>query len=172
MDAPPEAIGSIEHLHERYAGPLYLLAWRRLGDRRGAEEVVQDTLLRAWRNADRFDPARGSLAAWLFTIAGNLATDQLRRRDRRPAEVLLDDTASDDPTDGDIDRVLEAWQLAEALRQLSDEHRVAIVEVHYLGFSVRDVADRHDVPVGTVKSRLYYGLRSLRLLLEEKGTTR
>jgi RNA polymerase sigma-70 factor, ECF subfamily len=168
----PESIGSIEALYERYAGPLYLYAWRRLDDRQAAEETVQDTLVRAWRHAARFDPARGSLPAWLFTIARNLTNDRLRRLGRRPEETPLADGACDGLSDGEIDRALEAWQLAEALRDLSDDHRLAILEVHYLGFTVREVADRHDIPEGTVKSRLYYGLRTLRLRLEEKGMTR
>ena len=75
-------------------------------------------------------------------------------------------------TDVDVDRALEAWRLAEALRGLSAEHRAAIVEVHYLGFTVREVAARHGLPIGTVKSRLYYGLRALRLRLEEMGVSR
>lgn len=166
-----ELIGSIEALHDAYAGPLYLYAWRRLGDRRAAEEAVQDTLVRAWRSAGRFDPDRGTLSAWLFTIARNLTTDQLRRRGARPDEVAPLDGAAPPITDGDLDRTLEAWQLAEALDGLSDEHRDAIVEVHYLGYTVREVAARHDIPEGTVKSRLYYGLRALRLRLEEMGVT-
>jgi RNA polymerase sigma-70 factor, ECF subfamily len=172
VSTPPESIGSIEQLHERYAGPLYLYAWRRLDDRQAAEETVQDTLLRAWRHAARFDPSRGSLPAWLFTIARNLTNDRLRRLGRRPTETRLADAAVAGLSDGEIDRALEAWQLAEALRALSDHHRLAILEVHYLGFTVQEVAERHGIPEGTVKSRLYYGLRTLRLRLEEKGMTR
>lgn len=163
--------GSIEQLHADFSGPLYLFALRRLGDRRGAQEAVQDTLLRAWRNGARFDPDRGTLAAWLFTIARNVTTDQLRRRGVRPDTVAVDDVP-EPLSDGDIDRALEAWQLADALGQLSADHRNAIVEVHYLGFTVRESAARQGVPEGTVKSRLYYGLRALRLQLEERGVTR
>ncbi len=172
-----DTFSSIEELHERYAGPLYLYAWRRLGDRQAAEETVQDALVRAWQHAERFDPERGSLSSWLFTITRNLTNDHLRRRDHRPVETALAEaTPSGEEatalTDGDIDRTLEAWQLAEALGALSDEHRLAIIEVHYLGFTVREVAERHGIPEGTVKSRVYYGLRNLRLRLEEKGMTR
>lgn len=181
--AASNELGSIEQLHEEFAGPLYLYSLRRLGDPRGAEEAVQDTLLRAWRHSQRFDPDRGTLPAWLFTIARNVTTDQLRRRGARPREVI---DVTQEPavagrrvplsdgslTDGDIDRALEAWQIAEALHRLSDEHRQAIVDVHYLGFTVRETAARQGVPEGTIKSRLYYGLRALRLQLEEQGVTR
>ena len=171
--ARQESLESIERLHADFAGPLYLYAWRRVGDRRLAEEAVQDTLVRAWRHAGQFDPDRGSLPAWLFTIAKNATTDQLRRRGARPdASATLDEAAPPTTTtDGDIDRAIEAWQLADALHDLSEEHREAIIEVHYLGYTVREVAERHDLPVGTVKSRVYYGLRALRLRLEEKGVT-
>ena len=171
MDAPTDRVRSIEQLHADWSGALFLYAWRRLGDVGAAEEVVQDTLVRAWRHADRFDPARGSIAAWLFGIARNATTDRLRRRGARPREVA-EVTEDDGPlTDADVDRALEAWQLAEALQGLAVDHRDAIVEVHYLGYTVREVARRHGVPVGTVKSRLYYGLRALRLRLEEMGVT-
>lgn len=172
MGPSEDRITSIEQLYEDFGGPLYLFAWRRLGDREAAEETVQDTLLRAWRHAQRFDPARGSLPTWLFAIARNVATDRQRRWGARPREVGPVEEADVPLTDGEVDRALEAWQLAEALHGLSSEHREAIVDVHYLGFTVREVADRLGVPEGTVKSRIYYGLRALRLRLEEMGVTR
>lgn len=161
--------GHVAQLHERYAGPLFVFALRLLGDREGAEEVVQDTLLRVWRNGDRFDPERGSLDTWIFTIARNCATDMLRRRAVRPRAIAPLEEAPATPTDADVDRVLEAWVLGEALQALSPEHREAIVEVHYRGRTVRETAELLDLPEGTVKSRVYYGLRSLRLHLEERG---
>ncbi|MBN2623526.1 MAG: hypothetical protein JXA83_09165, partial [Acidimicrobiales bacterium] len=111
MDVPTDRIRSIEQLHADWAGALYLFAWRRLGDAGAAEEVVQDTLLRAWRYADRFDPQRGTLPGWLFAIARNVVTDRYRRRDARPHEV--GPVAEDDApmTDADVERALEAWQL-------------------------------------------------------------
>lgn len=175
MDARADGVGSIEQLHDAYAGALYLYAWRRLGDPGAAEEAVQDTLLRAWRHVHQFDPARGTVAAWLFGIARNVTVDWYRRQSVRPPLVgaIDDDQAADgDLTEAEVERTLEAWQLAEALHGLSQQHRDAVVEVHYLGYSVREVAERHDLPTGTVKSRLYYGLRALRLRLEEMGVTR
>lgn len=169
-DDGPAGPGSLERLQADWAGALYLYAWRRLGDAGAAEEIVQDTLVRAWRHADRYDPRRGSLPGWLFAIAGNLIVDRARRRGARPREVEMVDVAQG-PDDAEMERTLEAWQLAEALSGLSAEHREAIVEVHYLGYSVGEVADRHEIPPGTVKSRLYYGLRALRLRLEEMGVT-
>jgi RNA polymerase sigma-70 factor (ECF subfamily) len=159
----------VARLHDRWAGPLYVFAVRLVGDRETAEEVVQDTLVKVWRSADRFDPTQGSIETWVFTIARNCATDRLRRRAARPRTTAGIEQAPPVPSPSDVDRVLEAWVLGEALQTLSREHRQAIVEVHYRGRSVRETAELLDVPEGTVKSRVYYGLRALRLHLEERG---
>lgn len=163
---------TIEDLQAAYAGPLFVYALRRLGDRGAAEEVVQDTLVKAWQAADRYDPARGTHAAWLFTIARNLVTDRHRRAAARPRSAAAKAEDAEPLTDGDVDRAIEAWQLADALTRLSPEHREAIVLIHYQGYSVADAATRLGVPAGTVKSRVYYGLRALRLQLEEAGVVR
>ena len=167
-DPAPEPVPSVAELKQRFAGPLFLYALRRLGDRQAAEEVVQDTLVAAWRHAGRYDPERGSMAGWLFTIARNLAVDHDRRRSARPRLAGPVEEAAP-ASSAEVDRALEAWQIAAALAELSAEHREAIVEVHYLGYPVREAAARLGVPEGTVKSRLYYGLRALRLKLEEMG---
>ena len=159
----------VAQLHDRWAGPLYVFALRLVGDREAAEEVVQDTLVRLWRTADRFDPTRGSLETWVFTIARNCATDRLRRRAARPRVTADLQEAPAQPSPAEVDRALEAWVLGEALQGLSPEHREAIVEVHYRGRTVRETAALLDLPEGTVKSRVYYGLRNLRLHLEERG---
>lgn len=167
--AGDERLGSVEELHERFAGPLFVFAMRLLGDAETAEEVVQDTLVRAWRNADRFDAERGSLATWLFTIARNLTIDRTRRAAARPHAVATLDEVDPPLTDAAVDRALEAWQMASALRGLSEEHRGVIVEAYYRGHTVNEIATRLGIPPGTVKSRLFYGLRALRLELEEMG---
>ena len=153
-------------LHDVYAGALYVFAVRRLGDPQAAEEVVQDTLVRAWRARDRYDADRGPVAAWLFTIARNLVIDRARRRETRPDTAPLPTLA--EPVD-EIDRMLETWQVADALADLSLAHREVILACHYRGHTVGEAATLLGVPVGTVKSRLYYGLRALRLKLEEMG---
>lgn len=160
-------IHSVRALHDVYAGPLYVFAYRRLGDTQAAEEVVQDTLLRAWRAADRYDADRGPVAAWLFTIARNLVIDHERRRESRPKLVELP-TAVPEPA-GEIERMLETWQVAEALAGLSAAHREVILTCHYRGHTIAEAAAMLGVPDGTVKSRLYYALRALRLRLEEMG---
>lgn len=170
-----DALRSLAQLHDDWAGPLHTFAMRRLGDRESAEEAVQDTLLKAWRHRDRFDPDRGSEATWLFAIARNVVIDRLRRRQVRPVTGARFDEAHDRVSSDDrleVDRLLETWQVADALAALSPEHRDVLVLCHWRGHSVAEAARMLDIPDGTVKSRAYYGLRAMRLQLEEQGVIR
>jgi RNA polymerase sigma-70 factor (ECF subfamily) len=141
---------------------------RSLGDSGLAEEAVQETFLRAWQAAERFDETLGSLRTWLFAIIRNVVIDLSRARAVRP-ELANTDATQDHAVDDDIDRVLASWQVEEALRLIGDEHRIALVEVHYKGRSYAEVAGDLGVPVGTVKSRVFYALKAMRLALEELG---
>src|SRR5256885_16784885 len=96
------------------------------GDRQRAEDLVQETLLRAWRHPEALDPDRGSVRAWLFTTARNLAIDSWRRRSVRVGEVITD-TPPEPVSADDTDRTAEAWLIAEALGRLSAVHREAPV---------------------------------------------
>jgi RNA polymerase sigma-70 factor, ECF subfamily len=145
---------------------LYGFAARVLGDRGLAEEAVQETFLRAWRAADRFDPKIASLRTWLFSIIRNVVSDLWRAREARaPAPVGPPVTPDDDP----LERAVVAWQVEEALRRIGEDHRRVIIETYYQGRSCGEVAAALRIPQGTVRSRLYYGLRALRLALEETG---
>ncbi|QTE29465.1 sigma-70 family RNA polymerase sigma factor [Pengzhenrongella sicca] len=138
------------------------------GDRGRAEDVVQETLLRAWQHPDALAPERGSVRAWLFTVARNLAVDAHRARSARPAEIgpaPLEHLAVDD----DVERALDAWLVGEALATLTDAHRAVVVETFFRGCSVAEAAARLGVPPGTIKSRAYYALRALRVALAERG---
>lgn len=160
----PDAVQAAYHAH---AGELFGVALRGLDDRGLAEDAVQETFLRAWRSRDRFDPALGSLRTWLFAILRGVVIDTLRRQRVRPvvAEASQPEVAAAD----DIDAAILGWQVEEALRRLSPEHREVLVEVRLRGRSQADLARRLGVPVGTVKSRAHYALRALRLALEEQG---
>lgn len=173
MEDVEARFGDVQALHAAHAGPILAFVLRATGDRQAAEEIVQDTFVRAWRAADRFDPERGDVRTWLFAIARNLVVDHHRRRSARPVSPAPDERLDGpSPTSSDIERAVETWQVADALHQLSDAHRAAIVEVHLRGASIADAAEQLGVPAGTVKSRLYYGLRALRLALEETGAVR
>lgn len=155
-----------EHGDALYAHALRLAG----GDRQRAEDLVQETLLRAWRHPEALDPNRGSVRAWLFTTARNLAIDSWRRRSVRVGEVVTD-ALPEAPSDDETDRTVEAWLIAEALARLTPAHREVLIECFYQGRSVAEAAARLGVPPGTVKSRTHYALRSLRLVLEEMGVT-
>ncbi|MBM7783863.1 sigma-70 family RNA polymerase sigma factor [Tenggerimyces flavus] len=162
----------IRELYTEHAGPLlgYVLRLVR-GDRQRAEDVVQETLLRAWRHPESLDPARGSLRVWLATVARNIVVDGERARRARPYEVG-EDALSVVPADGnEIDKAMLAWEVMEVLAELAPHHREVVVEVYYRGRSVAEAASVLGVPPGTVKSRTYYALRQLKLLLEERGMT-
>lgn len=149
---------------------LYRFSLRALGDAGLAEEAVQTTFVRAWQAAERFDDSLGSLRTWLFAIVRNVIVDLARARAARPpVSPAAAGAATEAAVDGELDRVLTSWQVEEALRRLSDDHRVALVEVYYRARTYDDVAGELGVPVGTVKSRVYYALKALRLVLEELG---
>jgi RNA polymerase sigma-70 factor (ECF subfamily) len=155
-------------LHDDHADALWGFALRLTGgDRPRAEDLVQETLLRAWRHPEALDPSRGSIRSWLFTTARNIAIDAWRRPARR-AEVVTDQLPEQAITD-ETDRMLQSWLIAEALGRLSPQHREVLVECFYGGRSVAEAAQRLGVPPGTVKSRTHYALRALKLALEEMG---
>jgi RNA polymerase sigma-70 factor, ECF subfamily len=140
------------------------------GDQQWAEDVVQETLFRAWRNADKLDDAPGLLRAWLFTVARRIVIDGRRGKGARPQEVEpgpLELVAVPDGTD----RVLSAMVVAEAMRSLSPEHREAILQTYLKDRTVNEAAAVLGVPPGTVKSRVYYALRALRRALQDRGMT-
>jgi RNA polymerase sigma-70 factor (ECF subfamily) len=141
------------------------------GDRQRAEDLVQETMLRAWRYPQALDPERGAVRSWLFTTARNLSIDAWRRRSARVGEVITDMIPEPPPSADEADRAVEAWTVAEALGRLSQTHREVLVECFYQGRSVAEASARLGVPPGTVKSRTHYALRSLRMVLDEMGVT-
>ena len=163
-------VALLRALQEEHGDALQAYA-RRLcqGDRQRAEDLVQETLLRAWRHPTSMDPTQGSVRAWLFTTARNLAIDAWRRRSARVAEVVTDQLPEPLQDVSEADRAVEAWTVAEALNQLTPAHREVLMECFYQGRSVAEAAARLGVPPGTVKSRTHYALRALRVALEEAG---
>jgi RNA polymerase sigma-70 factor (ECF subfamily) len=156
----------VREVYAAHGAELFRFALRSLNDRGLAEEAVQETFVRAWQASDRFDDRLGSLRTWLFAIIRNVVIDLSRARAVRPALAAVDSPADVvDLTDDAVDRVLREC------RMLSDEHRIAIVEVHYRGRSYGEVATQLRVPVGTIKSRVFYALKAMRLALEELGWT-
>jgi RNA polymerase sigma-70 factor (ECF subfamily) len=162
---------ALRALYEQHAGPLFAYALRLTGGDRGrSEDIVQETLLRAWRHPQALDPERGPVRSWLFTVARNNAVDAHRARRARPTEVG-DDALAVVPAVDEIEQALDRWLIADALATLSVEHRAVLVETYYRGRSVAEAAATLGVPAGTIKSRTFYALRALRLALEERGVT-
>ena len=160
-------------LHAEHAQALWGFALRLTsGDRAHAEDIVQETLLRAWRSPRVLEAGSSSTRAWLFTVARHLVIDEWRSgRSRR--EVLAAEPPEPRGTAASgTDDVLEAWLVADALARLSVEHRQVILLCYFGGRSVAEAAQTLGIPPGTVKSRTHYALRSLRLVLEEMGVTR
>jgi RNA polymerase sigma-70 factor, ECF subfamily len=160
----------MRELYHEYAPALWTYCLRlSRGDHARAEDLLQETLLRAWRNPQVLEQAKGSTRAWLFTVARRIDIDQWRARELRPETATAD--LPDRPVGDRTDELLQAWIVAEALRSLSPEHRAVIAECYYRGQPVAEASRVLDVPEGTVKSRLHYGLRALRLALEEMGVS-
>jgi RNA polymerase sigma-70 factor (ECF subfamily) len=156
----------VRDAYAAHAGELYGFALRSLEDPGLAEEAVQDTFLRAWRAGERFDPELGSLRTWLFAILRNVIIDLGRARASRPAV-----TGAELPDVGHepFEEILVTWQVEEALRRIGEQHRRVLVETYLRGRPYGEVATELGVPEGTIKSRVYYGLRALRNALEEMG---
>ena len=160
---------TMRSLYRLYGGELYGFALNCLGDRGLAEEIVQDVFTRVWRHAESFDPDRATFRTWIYGIARNAIIDLERRRTVRPG---LTSRESDDEvaaTDDSIERALLGWQVSAALARLTPEHRQVIRLAHFQGMRLREIAEQTGLPLGTVKSRVSYALRGLRLALEEMG---
>jgi RNA polymerase sigma-70 factor, ECF subfamily len=162
---------ALRMLYEQHAAPLLSYALRLTGGDRGrSEDIVQETLLRAWRHPQALDPERGPVRSWLFTVARNVAVDAHRARRSRPTEVG-DEPLALIPAADEIEKALDSWLVADAMSALSSDHRAVLVETYYLGRSVAEAAAVLGIPAGTVKSRTFYALRALKLALEERGVT-
>lgn len=159
-------------LYAEHSGPVLAYLLRLTRDRARAEDLLQETMLRAWRRPSVFEPGRGSVRAWLCTVARNLVVDDARARAARPNETELTDY-TEGPDDGDdpYEDTLRAWEVADALAALSAEHRAVLIEVYYRRATVAEAASSLGIPPGTVKSRTFYALRALRLACQERGIT-
>jgi RNA polymerase sigma-70 factor (ECF subfamily) len=158
-------------LYEEHAAPLWRYAVRLTGDRARAEDVVQETLLRAWQHPHVADGSERSARAWLFTVTRNLIADE-RRSSRLRNEVSSLDGAPESAGPDEVGTALDWVLIADALAQLSPEHRAVVWRSYYLGWTTRQIADDLDIPDGTAKSRLHNALRALRLTMQESGVTR
>ena len=166
---PVDEADLLRALHDEHAGALCAYVMRLTGGDRGrAEDAVQETLLRAWRNPRVLDQSGGSPRAWLFTVARRIVIDEWRARSVRPEVVTAD--PPERAADGDLaTRATDSVVITDALAQLSQEHRAVLLETYYRGSTVAQAAATLGLPAGTVKSRTHYALHALRAILSEKG---
>jgi RNA polymerase sigma-70 factor, ECF subfamily len=153
----------VREAYAAHSGELYSFAVRSLGDTGLAEDAVQETFLRAWRAGDRFDPEIGSLRTWLFAILREVVIELRRARAARPQVTEGGVAPSVEP----LEQSLLAWQVEEAMHRIGAQHRQVLVETYYRGRPYAEVATELGITEGTVKSRIYEGLRALKVALEE-----
>lgn len=146
---------------------LYTVAYRLTGRHDDAQDLVQEVLLRVQRGLATYQP--GSMEGWLSRITTNAFLDDVRRKKRRPVEALPDDPERVLAGAPSADEALAAADLPDhlqdALRDLPEDYRAAVVLCDVLGYSYQDIADTLDVPVGTVRSRIHRGRSQLRTVL-------
>ena len=171
---PKDEVALMQQVHDEHADVLWRFCMRLVGNDRGrAEDVTQETLLRAWRHGSILESPPAAVRSWLFTVARNIVIDDWRSKKAHP-ETFVDEVPEQRRSvenDDANDQLLLSWVVAEALTHLSEDHRTVLLECYYRGRPVADVARRLGVPAGTVKSRTHYALRALRLALEEMGVT-
>jgi RNA polymerase sigma-70 factor, ECF subfamily len=168
--AQSEQAQLLRALHDEHAPALWRYVVWLTGDRQLAEDIVQETLLRAWRRPNILDQSGGSARAWLFTVARNLVVDE--HRSARSRHEIGTDTLPERATADGTDALLDAWLVSDALNELSAEHRLVVVHAYYRGQSTAEMSRDLQIPEGTVKSRLHYALRAMRLALQERGVIR
>ncbi len=171
MSDPETALMRV--LYDEHAAALWRYAVRLTGDPARAEDVVQETLLRAWQHPEVSGDAERSARAWLFTVARNMVIDDRRSaRFRKERESLDTGSTPEQAAPDEVNAALDRLLIGDALAQLSADHRAVIRRSYYLGWSTAQIAEDLQIAEGTVKSRLHYAVRALRLTLQEMGVTR
>ncbi|HET7738054.1 MAG TPA: RNA polymerase sigma factor [Tepidiformaceae bacterium] len=164
---------ALDALYERLHRQCFAFSLRMLGSESDAEEAVQETFVRVWRNARQYDPERAGVAGWTLSITRNLCIDELRRRRRRAPQAPELDSNSTHPaperTDEEAERAILGEQVRGALQSLPGEQRSAIELVYFHGLTSQEVGRVLNVPAPTVRSRLRLGLLKLGGVLQAQG---
>jgi RNA polymerase sigma-70 factor (ECF subfamily) len=155
-------------LHDQHGSALWAyVVGLTNGDRAQAQDVVQETMLRAWRNPQVLAQQSGSARGWLFTVAKRIVIDEWRTaRSRRERAV---EQVPERPVQDEAEHVVNRQLIAAAMRTLTPEHQAVLLECYFRGASVAEAAATLGLPPGTVKSRTHYALRALRLAVDELG---
>jgi RNA polymerase sigma-70 factor (ECF subfamily) len=157
----------VAELYRRYGRRLYRFGVQHLGNEGLAEEMVQETFVRLWRTAGRFDAGKASVGTYLYVLARSAAADIYKRPSSRP---FLPDTTTDEQAMADsVDQILDSMIVREALDSLSPEQAEVIRLGQENGLTQSQIAKRLNLPLGTVKTRSFHGMRALRSALIERG---
>jgi RNA polymerase sigma-70 factor, ECF subfamily len=163
----PDGDDLITTLHANYRSFVHGYVTGLLADRHLAEDVVQETMIRAWQYRDQFRAEKGSVRGWLMKVAHNIAMDKIRMRRSRPPEVAEDAAPDALAAEDHADAVVTSLLVRRALARLSPGHRAVIEEIYLNGCTAREAVARLGIPEGTVFSRSYYALRKLRQELSD-----
>ena len=162
---------ALEALYDRYGNAVFSLSMRMLRDSGASEEVTQDVFFNVWRRASGYHAGRGSVTAWLFSIAHHRTIDELRRRRRRQTQVHEGIDPADLPADDSNDPMeyatsqFEYGQVKDALHSLRPEQREVVMLAYFGGLTHSEIAAKLRQPLGTVKTRMRLALKKLREML-------
>jgi len=166
----PEALREV---YERCGRVSFGFLVKALGDRGAAEDVQQQVFLEVWRRAPAYDPERGSLLTWVMTIARSRAIDHARRRVPEPLDpdAAASVAESGSQVESEVEALAERWRMRGLLEQLPEAEAALLRLRFYGGLTQSEIAAREDIPLGTVKTRMFTGLRRLREMIdtEEEG---
>lgn len=157
---------AFEILYDRHVAAVYGLCRRMVRSTTQADDICQEAFLSVWRSGGRFDPRLGNVRSWMLSITHNRAIDHIRRSRRHDDRQVQDDALAErmpagDSTDGEALGRIEADDTGRALRCLPDSQRVVVELSFYSGYSHAEIADRLEIPLGTVKGRMRLGLEKL-----------
>ncbi|MDN3358985.1 sigma-70 family RNA polymerase sigma factor [Actinomadura sp. DC4] len=161
----------LAELYRRHGAPLlYSLTRLTNGDRAKAEDILQETLVRAWRNPKALDCGPAACRRWLFTVARRIAIDHFRMVAARPTEIPDEAPQERVPAYDPYDELVDAYDMEAVLTRLPRHHHDVVVELHLRDRSIADTARLLGVPIGTVKSRNHHAIRALRSIFAEEET--
>jgi RNA polymerase sigma-70 factor, ECF subfamily len=161
---------AVRQLYSLHAKALHSYVRRFCPDRANADDIVQETFIRAWRHLPQLSADDRPIRPWLYCVARNLLTDADRAARSRPVTVQAQ-PAEDVRDDTRLEQVLDRQLVSDALQHLSPAHRTVLVETFYRGGTLATVARQLGIPPGTARSRLHYALHALRQQLQEQHAT-
>jgi RNA polymerase sigma-70 factor (ECF subfamily) len=164
--------GAFASLYDRHSKAAYSLAYRMMGERQAAEDLVQETFLQVWRAAGSYRAERGSVRTWILSIAHNRGIDQLRSSaSRRRTQERVEQSPTSQPSEAFAEtwRNLQREQVRQALRDLPPEQLKVLELAYYSGYTHTEIAELLELPLGTVKGRMRLGLQKIREYFGSRG---